>query len=97
MKYIIQAELDPLTGLEVEAEPDKIQEFVGKWQALNPIGMYFNLTRRAVTIIVEAPSEDAFFEQLHATWDFTKDYPDVAPVASVEEFPAILQRAGITG
>ena len=96
MKYIIQMELDPETGLEAEANPAEIQEFMGKWQALNPIGMYFSMTRRAVTVILEAPNEDSFFEALHATWVFTKSYPDVWPVADASEFPALMQRLGMT-
>ena len=95
MKYIIQAEIDAETGVEVEANPEKIQELIGKWQALNPIGMYFSMTRRAITIIVDVPNEDAFFEALHATWVLTKDYPDVSPVATVDEFPALMKRAGL--
>lgn len=95
MKYIIQAEIDAETGVEVEATPKKIQELIGKWQALNPIGMYFSMTRRAITIIVDVPNEDAFFEALHATWVLTKDYPDVTPVATVDEFPALMKRAGL--
>ena len=97
MKYIIQAEIDPETGLDVEAQPEKLQEMIGQWQALNPIGMYFALTRRAITIIVDVPNEDALFEALHGMWNLGKDYPDVWPVASVEEFPALLQRVGIGG
>lgn len=97
MKYIVQAELDPVTGLEVEAQPEKIQQFIEKWQALNPIGFYFNLTRRAVTIIVDVPNEDAMFEALHFSWGLMEDYPEVSPVASVEEFPEILRRIGVTG
>lgn len=97
MKYIVQAELDPVTGMEVEAQPEKIQELIGKWQALNPIGFYFNLTRRAITVIVDVPNEDAMFEALHYSWVLTQDYPDVSPVASVDEFPEILKRAGVAG
>ena len=93
MKYIVQAEIDPSKGIEVEADPSKIQEWMGKWQALNPIGMYFNMTRRAITIIVDVPNEDAMFEALHATWVLTEDYPDVSPVADAQEFPALLHRA----
>ena len=95
MKYIIQAEIDAETGDEIEANPEKIHGLIGKWQALNPIGMYFSMTRRAITIIVDVPNEDAFFEALHATWVLTRDYPDVTPVATVDEFPALLKRAGI--
>jgi hypothetical protein len=97
MKYVVQAELDPVTGMEVEAQPEKIEEFIGKWQALNPIGFYFNLTRRAITIIVDVPNEDAMFEALHNSWLLTQDYPDVSPVASVDEFPEILKRIGVGG
>lgn len=97
MKYIIQAELDPETGLDVEANPASMQEMIGKWQALKPIGFYFSLTRRAITIIVDVPNEDAMFEALHNMWVLTKDYPDVTPVASVEEFPALLERIGVGG
>ena len=39
----------------------------------------------------------AFLEALRNPWNLTKDYPDVWPVASVEEFPALLRRAGIGG
>ncbi len=97
MKYIIQAELDPETGLDVEARPDKIQEMIEKWQALNPLGFYFSLTRRAITIIVDAPNEDALFEPLHNMWVLTKDYPEVWPVVGVDEFPSVMQRLGIGG
>lgn len=95
MKYVIQAEVDPETGIDVEAQPEKIQEMIGKWQALNPIGFYFHLTRRAITIVVDVPNEDAIFEALHDLWLLAKDYPDVSPVASVEEFPELLKRIGI--
>ncbi len=69
---------------------------MGKWQALNPIGMYFSMTRRAVTIIVEASSEDDFFEALYATWVMAKSYPEVTPVITAEEFPAAMARVGVT-
>ena len=95
MKYIIQVEVDPEIGSELEETPAQIQEFMGKWQALNPLGMYFSLTRRAVTIIVDVPNEDAFFEALHNTWVTSQSYPDVWPVVSAEEFPAVLKRAGV--
>ncbi len=95
MKYIIQSEIDGVTGVEMEGQPENIQEWVGKWQALNPIGMYFSLTRRAVTIIVDVPNEDAMFEAVHSTWVLTKSYPAVWPVADAEEFPNLLQRVGV--
>ena len=96
MKYIVQVEVDPETGAEMEAQSDQIQEVMGKWQALNPIGMYFCLTRRAVTIILDVPNEDAMFEALHTTWVVSKSYPDVWPVVDAEEFPGILRRVGVT-
>ncbi len=92
MKYIVQVEIDPETGIEVETHPEKIQEWMGKWQALNPIGMYFGLTRRAVTIILDVPNEDAMLEVLRSTWVMTKSYPDVWPVGDASEFPAMMQR-----
>ncbi len=95
MKYIVQIEVDPETGAELEAVPVQIQESMGKWQALNPIGMYFSLTRRAVTIILDVPNEDAMFEALHNTWVVTKSYPEVWPVVDGQEFPSLLQRAGV--
>ena len=95
MKYIIQMEVDPDTGAELEETPQKIQELMGAWQALNPIGMYFALTRRAVTVILEAADEDAFFEALHKTWVVSGNYPEVWPVASGEEFPNLLKRVGL--
>ncbi len=95
MKYIVQADVDPATGEELEANPQVIQEMIGAWQALNPIGMYFSLTERRLTIILEADNEDGFFEPLHKTWVATNSYPEVWPVADVEEFPQLLQRVGI--
>ena len=92
MKYIIQAEIDPETGIEVEANMEQIQGLIQAWQALNPIGMYFNITRRAITIIVDVPNEDAFFEALHKTWVVTNDYPDVSPVADASEFEQLVRR-----
>ncbi len=56
MKYVVQVEIDPEIGVEVEAQPEKLQELIGKWQALNPLGMYFALTRRAMTIVVDVPN-----------------------------------------
>ena len=95
MKYIIQADVDPETGAQLEARPDQIQDIMGKWQALNPLGMYFSLHRRRVTIVVDVPNEDSFFEALHATWVATKNYPEVWPVVDAGEFPSLLQRVGI--
>ena len=96
MKYIIQADVDPATGTQLEAQPEKIQELIGKWQALNPIGMYFSLHRRRLTIVVEASNEDSFFEALHATWVIAGSYPEVWPVAGADEFPNLMQRLGMT-
>ena len=95
MKYIVQAEVAPEVGTQIEEQLEKVQGLIQKWQAHKPIGMYFNLTRRAMTVILEAPNEDAFFEALHATWVVTNSYPDVSPVASVEEFEAIVGRLGL--
>jgi len=97
MKYIVQIEIAPGPGAALEADPSKIQAVVGKWQALNPIGMYFSITRRSVTVIVDVPNEDAMFEALHTTWVIAESYPDVRPVADASEFPQLLQRAGVGG
>ena len=67
MKYLVQVEIDPDVGLEIEVNRERMQSMLGVWQALNPIGMYFAMTRRAVTIIVDAPNEDTMIEALHAT------------------------------
>ena len=96
MKYIIQVEVDPDIGTQLEGSPEKIQEMIEKWQALSPIGMYFSLTRRAMTVVLEADNEDVFFEALHATWVLAGSYPEVWPVAGVDEFPAIMSRLGLT-
>ena len=95
MKYIVQIEIDPETGIDVEANPAKIQEILGKWQALNPIGMYFYTDRRAMTIILDLPNQDPMFEALHATWVFLKTYPEISAVVDGQEFPELLRRAGI--
>jgi hypothetical protein len=95
MKYIVQIEIDPVTGIELEASPARIQEIVGKWQELNPIGFYAYATRRAMTVILDLPNEDSMFEALHATWVVTNNYPEVSPVVDAEEFPKLLQRVGI--
>ena len=86
MKYIVQAEISPEVGDEMEAHPERIQEWMQKWQALNPIGMYFGLTRRVTTIIVDVSDEDAMFEALHSTWVLTKSYPNIWPVGDATEF-----------
>ena len=95
MRYIVQMDLAPNIGADLEAHPERIQEIIGKWQAHNPVGMYFSLTRRRVTIVLDAPNEDSFFEALHASWVATKSYPEVWPVVNAEEFPAIMQRLGM--
>ncbi len=95
MKYIIQAEIDPETGTEIEEDMEQVQGLIEKWQALKPLGMYFGLTRRAMTVIVDVPNEDAFFEALHATWVVTNAYPEVTPVADVEQFGELVGRLGL--
>jgi hypothetical protein len=95
VKYIVNLEIDPENGLEVEAKPEKIQELIGKWQALKPIGMYFALTRRAVTVILDVPNEDAMFEAIHRTWVLIKSYPDIWPVGDAAEYPALMKRVGL--
>ena len=97
MKYVVQVEIDASILPEVDPGPARLEEWIGKWQALNPIGMYFHLNRRAVTITVDVPNEDAMFEALYDTWVITKSYPSVSPVADAEEFPNLLQRIGIGG
>ncbi len=77
--------------------PAKLQEWIGTWQALNPIGMYFSITRRSVTIIVDVPNEDALFEAIYSTWQLTKNYPTVTPVMGAEEFGAMMGRIGLGG
>ena len=79
----------------MEAQPQLLMEVVGKWQALNPIGMFFSLAQRRITVILEVPNEDTLFEALHLTWVAAKSYPEVWPVADAEEFPALLRRAGL--
>lgn len=95
MKYVVQVEIDPDAGADAEEEPEKIQELMGKWQALNLIGMYFGVTRRCITIVLDIPNEDAMFEALHATWVLFSSYPEVWPVAGLDEFPNLLHRAGV--
>ena len=95
MKYLIQIEVDTEIGTELERDHQQLDELMGAWQALNPIGMYFALTRRAITIILEAANEDAFFEALHKTWVVSGNYPEVWPVVSGEEFPGMMQRLGL--
>lgn len=97
MKYIVQCEIEPGVGKELEDNPQVIQDIITKWQSHKPIGMYFSLTRRSITVILEADSEDAFFEPLHATWRATDSYPDVNAVADVNDFPKLLKRVGIGG
>lgn len=92
---MVQIEISPEVGAEAEAHPERLQEWVGKWQALNPVGMYFGLTRRVTTIIVDVPTEDAMFEALYSTWVFARSYPKVWPVADVTEFPSLLRRVGL--
>ena len=57
--------------------------------------MYFSLTRRRVTIALDAPNEDSFFEALHVSWIVTKSHPEVWSAVDVDEFPAIMQRPGM--
>ena len=92
MKYIVHIEIDPEAGAKMEANPENMQEWMGKWQALKPIGMYFAFTRRAATIILDVPNEDALLEVLHSTWVMTNSYPDVWPVVDASEFQAMQQR-----
>ena len=35
------------------------------------------------------------FEALHATWVGASTYPEVWPVATMDEFPGLLQRVGL--
>ena len=92
MLYIIRTEVDPMTGVEIEGNPKDIEDMVGMWQKLNPVGMYFSMTEREMTVIVDVPNEDAFFEALHKTWVVAKTYPKVSPVADGSQFQSLLQR-----
>ncbi len=56
--------------------------------------MYFGLTRRAITIIVDVPDEAAMVEDLHGTWVGARSYPQVWSVGDAAELPALLKRAG---
>jgi len=95
MKYVVLADIDAEVGVDVEAQPEKIQELINKWQAHNLLGFYFSITSRNLTIIIEAENENEFFDALHATWLLTLDYPEVYPVVDVDGFPDLLRRAGV--
>lgn len=88
-------EIDAQNPVETEIGAERIEQWIGKWQALNPIGIYFSLTRRSATIIVDLPNEDAMFEALYDTWMLSKNYPSVTPIVGVEEFGSIMQRIGL--
>jgi hypothetical protein len=92
MIYIVQSEVSPEQGTAMESNRQAIQDLIGKWQALNPIGMYFAITRRAMANIVDAPNEDALLEVLHNTWVVTNSYLSVTPVATSERFGEMAQR-----
>ena len=97
MKYIVIADVSPEAGTRLESNPASMGALIGKWQAQNPIGMYFSLDKRRITIILEAENEDAFFEALHATWVEIESYPEVYPVADAEAFGSLLERIGAAG
>lgn len=92
MKYVVQIEIPAHN--RVEDDPEKVQSLVAAWQKLNPIGMYFSVARRSVTVIVDVPNEDAMFEAVFETWTTVEEYADINPVVGVDEFPALLQRTG---
>ena len=95
MKYVVSANFPAEYMPEHENTPQQIEEWIGKWQALNPIGFYFGLTHRHITVIVDVPNEDAMFEALYATWVLGKVYPSVTPVAEASEFGSIMARIGL--
>ena len=95
VKYMIRASVDPDIGAELEKDPVELQKVIGNWQAHNPEGMYFSLTKRELFIVLDAPNEDSFFEALHATWVATKSYPAVSPVATIDQFGEIMERLGM--
>ena len=73
MKYVVQMELPPEFAPEVEQTPQQMEEWIGKWQALNPIGMYFHLTRRAVTALPVSSLLRSIAATVH-------DYYEVKPI-----------------
>ena len=96
MKYLVQVEIPADNALEQqEGGPARIGEWIGKWQALNLIDMWFHLNRRAVAIVVDVPNEDAMFEALYDTWLIAKTYPTISPVVAGNEFETLLQRIGV--
>ncbi len=92
MLYIVRVNIDPVNGAALEQQPEVLQDLVGTWQSLNPVGMYFALTEREVTVVAEAANEDELFEALHKTWVVTNTYPTVTPVVTAEDFPQIIER-----
>ena len=97
MKYVVQGEIGAENVIETEVGRPRIEQWIGKWQALNPIGMYFNITRRAYTIVVDVPDEDALFDALYDSWVLTRSYPSVSPVVGLDEFGSIMKRVGLGG
>ena len=94
MKYLVQIEIDAKTGNEVQGKPIG-RETMEMWRALDPIEIYTSVTRRAITVIVDLPNEDAMFEALHQTWMFAGAYPTVTPVVTIEEAAQLHQRAEV--
>ena len=97
MKYLIHGEVDPAVAPSVEANPERIQAWIAKWQELDVLGMWFSLSRRAYFIAVDVEDEDAMFGQLWETWNLIQGYPRIDAVLDVEEFPQALARVGLLG
>jgi hypothetical protein len=95
MKYMIQGDIDPVAGIELEAHPERVHAAVGQLQALDPIGLFFHATRRGFTAIVDVPSEEALLEPLHGIWAAISSYPTVTPVVDADDFARLLQRVGV--
>ena len=72
-----------------------MESILGVRQALNPVAMYASIVRREMIVIVGVPNEDSLFEALHSTWTAAKTYPTVTPIVTMDEFPGLMQRAGL--
>ena len=92
MKFAILFEVPVEVGNVLEKDPKAFEGFAKLLEQLKPEAAYFGATRRLLILITHAESHEDLAKLLVPFWHTFKTYPQVEPVASLDEYTSYLLR-----
>ena len=94
MKYMVNFEISPEAGKQIEAQPGGPGPTVKRlMDRFKPEATYFAMSRRACWWVIDLDSAADVAELMIAVTDIAGSYPEITPVASGADFGGVIEKA----